>query len=362
MLKHLIRGGILLAATALLIYGCADNSGSPTDPHTFARSARLLASNCGEDVFLSQLSPVLPVWEDSIETWQGGNFLNTAPVWTESSTVSGYLGDLVPVLQQWQSAINDSLGSAVLDTLANYDPQTQSNQTYLADLSSLLASWETALETVRGMDFLPTAPVFQPDMTPPTIACLADTTIECADTAGVMLEFEVTATDDCDPAPVVTADPPSGSVFPVGATLVTITASDVSGNEASCSFTVNVVAAEPPVITSATASPATLWPPNHKMVRVKVATEVEDQCDPNPVCKIVDVTSNEPDNGTGDGDTSGDWVISDDNTVMLRAERSGMGSGRVYTLTVQCTDALGNSGERTVTVSVPHDQGGGKAK
>jgi hypothetical protein len=42
--------------------------------------------------------------------------------------------------------------------------------------------------------------------------------------------------------------------------------------------------------------------------------------------------------------------------MSLRAERSGTGSGRVYTITVQCTDAAGNSTTKTVTVTVAHDQ------
>lgn len=33
------------------------------------------------------------------------------------------------------------------------------------------------------------------------------------------------------------------------------------------------------------------------------------------------------------------------------------GSGRVYTVTVGCTDASGNSPTKTTTVTMPHDQG-----
>ncbi len=47
------------------------------------------------------------------------------------------------------------------------------------------------------------------------------------------------ATDDC-PGVAVTCNPPAGSNFPVGSTSVTCTATDVSGNHATCSFAVNV--------------------------------------------------------------------------------------------------------------------------
>lgn len=70
------------------------------------------------------------------------------------------------------------------------------------------------------------------------------------------------------------------------------------------------------------------------------------------------VASNEPVNGTGDGDTAPDWQITGDLTVNLRAERSGSGSGRVYSITTQCADVAGNSSPpQLVTTVVPHAQG-----
>jgi hypothetical protein len=65
----------------------------------------------------------------------------------------------------------------------------------------------------------------------------------------------------------------------------------------------------------------------------------------------------EPINGTGDGDTSPDWVILDAHHVQLRAEREGKGNGRIYTVGVTCVDSGGNSSNESVTVSVPHDRG-----
>ncbi len=93
------------------------------------------------------------------------------------------------------------------------------------------------------------------------------------------------------------------------------------------------------------------------MVPVTVAVSASDVCSPAPVCKITSVSSNEPVNGTGDGDTAPDWQITGNLTVNLRAERAGNGSGRVYTLMVGCTDASGNSSTKTTAVTVPHDQG-----
>ena len=69
------------------------------------------------------------------------------------------------------------------------------------------------------------------------------------------------------------------------------------------------------------------------------------------------ITSNEPDNGLGDGDTRNDIDIRPDGRIFLRAERSRSGSGRVYTLTYSATDSAGNVTYATTYVRVPHDKG-----
>ena len=120
-------------------------------------------------------------------------------------------------------------------------------------------------------------------------------------------------------------------------------------------YTVSPVIADttPPVISAISASPAVLSVPNHKMVPVTVTVIATDNLDPAPVAQIVSVTSSEPDQGLGDGDTAGDIVITGPLTVQLRAERGGKGPGRTYTITVSVTDASGNSASATTSVVVP---------
>jgi len=93
------------------------------------------------------------------------------------------------------------------------------------------------------------------------------------------------------------------------------------------------------------------------MVLVTVDVDAWDNCDAQPMCQITSVSSNETENGSGDGNTASDWEITGDLTVKLRAERSGSGNGRIYTIDVDCTDASGNSSTDSVTVTVPHDKG-----
>jgi hypothetical protein len=109
------------------------------------------------------------------------------------------------------------------------------------------------------------------------------------------------------------------------------------------------------VIGSVSADPSLLSPPNHKMKRVAINYTTQDNC--GPVSFFLTVNSNEPQNGTGDGDTDTDWEIVDEHHVNLRAERSGSGNGRVYTVTIHAIDVNGNESTRDVLVTVPHDHG-----
>ncbi len=107
-------------------------------------------------------------------------------------------------------------------------------------------------------------------------------------------------------------------------------------------------------------SPSSLWPPNHKLATINASISVSDNCDPNARVRLLAITSNEADNGLGDGDTTNDIrsavLGTDDRTFQLRAERSGKGAGRVYTVTYEAADASGNTTTKQATVSVPHNK------
>jgi hypothetical protein len=79
---------------------------------------------------------------------------------------------------------------------------------------------------------------------PPVIICLGNVATGAAPscpnaTSKVVVYPDPVASDNC-PGQSVVCNPPSGSTFPVGTTTVTCTATDTSGNTATCSFTVNV--------------------------------------------------------------------------------------------------------------------------
>jgi hypothetical protein len=92
-----------------------------------------------------------------------------------------------------------------------------------------------------------------------------------------------------------------------------------------------------------------LWPANGKMVAVTIAVTVADDSDPAPVCEITGVTSNEP---LGDSD----WIRTAPLSLELRADRNGLGTGRIYSVTVACTNASRLTASTVAQITVPHDQ------
>jgi len=108
----------------------------------------------------------------------------------------------------------------------------------------------------------------------------------------------------------------------------------------------------PPTL-SVSVDPATLWPANHQYTVVTASTTPSSDV---TAVTLVSVTSNEPDNGEEDGNTVDDILVLDDTHFMLRAERSGIGTGRIYTITYQATNACGASVTATAVVTVPLNQ------
>lgn len=168
-------------------------------------------------------------------------------------------------------------------------------------------------------------------------------TFTCADS--------LSGVDTCGPASqVVTAEGSDQSR--------TATAVDLAGNVASATIGAINVDRSPPSI-SCGATPAVLWPPNHQMMNVTTRVDVTDALSGGAEFLLLSATSNEPDNGLGDGDTANDiqgWSFGASTvTGKFRAERSGKGSGRIYSLLYSAQDRAGNRNTCTTTVTVPHN-------
>ncbi len=105
-----------------------------------------------------------------------------------------------------------------------------------------------------------------------------------------------------------------------------------------------------------------IWPVNHKMVLAVTGTASDAEEPAEDLVLNVTVTSSEDTDGNGDGNTAPDWnvVYNGDGTfeVWLRAERSGNGDGRTYTISAMATDSGGlSSDEATGSVDVSKSKG-----
>jgi 6-phosphogluconolactonase (cycloisomerase 2 family) len=217
---------------------------------------------------------------------------------------------------------------------------------------------------------------------PPLAPAPPDRTVECAgpDGAEVLLSAggsgdgggAVGAGGDGGPLSIVWfRRPPGGEPVPIAAgdgavvtlapgahdLILRVVAAD--GLAAESAFRVVVADTTPPDVT-AEAAPSVLWPPDHRLVPVRVTLAAADLCAPGGVTvRLAAAASSEQDDapGSGDGRTSGDIrdaaLLEDDRDLLLRAERAAGGGGRVYTLIYRVADPSGNAREVAVEVGVP---------
>jgi len=213
----------------------------------------------------------------------------------------------------------------------------------------------------------------------PTAAAGADVTAECTDCSvgSTSVSLDGSGSSDVDGTIASYEWSIGGSVVATGATptvalslgthTVTLTVTDNDGATDSDEMTVTVEDTTAPAISFAL-SVTEIWPPNHKMVTVATGITVTDACDSGVALGAgsFSVTSNEPINATGDGNTDPDWLVVDNGdgtwSLQVRAERDGAGTGRIYTISVTATDGSGNTSTATGQVKVPHSQSKGNGQ
>lgn len=267
-----------------------------------------------------------------------------------------------------------SLGDADVADICDASPEVSNDAPALFPLGDTTVTWEaTDASGNTGSD---TQLVTIQDTIAPDITAPADIVAECTSPDGTPVDLgEPSVSDICDADPAVANDAPD--TFPLGSTLVTWTATDGSGNAASDGHSVLVQDTTAPEADGPlTVSPSVIWPPNHRMIPIELGEiAFTDTCDTEPVVQCA-VESNEAPDADGDGDTPFDIMINgapvfDQGTgwfdigavdgsgtfdLAVRSERSGKGSGRVYTVQCRATDADANvSDPIQATIRIPHD-------
>ena len=153
-----------------------------------------------------------------------------------------------------------------------------------------------------------------------TYAIVVAGAVLCADTSTAIISCDPTTTD-CLPPPTTT-----GTIDCSGATL----------------------------------QPGVIWPPDHKMVAVNVVGVTTSDPMYGPVqITINSIYQDEPVNALGSGNTAPDgMIVNSGSTALVRAERAGPGTGRIYFITFTATDAGGATCTTAAPLQavVPHDQ------
>ncbi len=251
----------------------------------------------------------------------------------------------------------------------SFDDDTSSTPQLAVDSSSSSCSASLTITDSAGASDSCSSIVSIQDTASPSITCPDNTTIECYQSADPSISGSASAIDTCDPSPTITfTDNVTPGTCSEESTITrTWTATDSSGRSDSCVQTIEVVDTTSPVIESLSVSPDVLWPPNHKLIPVTTSVTVSDNCDGSPTVTLVSIIMNESDetytfdplfdSTGGDGHTNDDIQVDASGNISLRSERSGAGTGRIYTITYLATDSCGNSSSTAdVTVTVPHNQ------
>jgi probable HAF family extracellular repeat protein len=195
------------------------------------------------------------------------------------------------------------------------------------------------------------------DVTSPVVRCPEDVFRRArtnCQAAVPDLTGRVVASDNCTPRRdlVITQQPAPGTLLGVGRHEIMFTVTDAVGNSTTCGTALYIADITPPVFSSLTASPNILLPADGRMVKVSLTAVVRDNCDPNPLCRILWVRSSGIDSGEPD------WEITGDMSLRLRAESNSRRGARVYTILVACTDSSGNTTLRSEHVKVPRSDNG----
>jgi hypothetical protein len=204
--------------------------------------------------------------------------------------------------------------------------------------------------TVTDEDGAPaacTAIVTVMDTTSPVITCSADVSIECDQSTDTSNTGVATATDNCDPAPIITySDVETPGECPEEKTISrTWTATDTYGNSSSCTQTIEVVDTTSPVIECNT--PATITPPDAPISFAAMAT---DNCDNEPSFEITGFDCFKFTKKGKRIDKTESCVVEVEGDTITILDSGGVGDHISWT--VLATDNCGNEAEKECELEV----------
>jgi len=358
----------------LMTPGCSDNPSNDSN-NTGLSSLGLSLEAAGSDLIILQADPaevVIDTTDPGAPTNMDGKFTGTTNLTATVQDTDG--GPMV--------GVDVVFGSRAGTLASGGSPVVTDDMGVATDVLTVTeddegtffvgATFDTESQTTEI-----TVTVIRPNE-PPVAVAGRDQTVECASPRGTVVILDGSHSTDPDSTPgtnddivsyewlvddmVIATGETARAAFPEGMTTVTLRVTDSQGEMDEDEVVIDVVDTTPPRF-AVVPNPDVLWPPNHEMRDVNVRFRVADACsEPGDITIVLrDVSSSEPANDLGDGNTEPDILGADigtrDNHVQLRAERSGTGVGRTYTLVYTAEDAEGHSVRGRGIVTVPHDQG-----
>ncbi|MCM3782319.1 pectinesterase family protein [Neobacillus mesonae] len=283
--------------------------------------------------------------------------------------VNSFMGDHISPegWNNWGNANNES--TARYGEYASFGPggNPKNRHSWTKQLTIEEAAWYTPANIFSGNDdWDPTSPISMVDSNRE----LAELNLDGAalpDFNPLVTTYQVEL-EDQSPIPVVSAIATSDkSVVAIeqaesvpGSAMIQVTSQDGGIKTYEIQFVIGeteIIDVDPPVLQLEVDKPV-LKARGHKMETIRVTPNATDNGSGVASIVLVSITSSEPDNGKGDGNTEDDIQGAEygtpDYEFQLRAERSGAGSGRVYTITYEAVDFAGNRTTADVTVTVEH--------
>ena len=182
-----------------------------------------------------------------------------------------------------------------------------------------------------------------------------DQTLQCAGHGGSLATLDGSASSDPDGDTLsyVWTDEANHQVgstampqvsVGLGTHTFTLTATDPGGLSSQATTRVTVTDTVSPTL-SVSLSPNSLWPPNHKLVKITATIQASDACCGKPTVQLVSITSSDENSSNDIQAVAGGAVAfgTDVRCFLLRAERANSGVPRVYTVTYRAKDASGNA-------------------
>ncbi|MFY7883497.1 MAG: HYR domain-containing protein, partial [Dolichospermum sp.] len=156
-------------------------------------------------------------------------------------TVNNDLGNCSALVTVPAPAVADNCG---IDTVINdYTNSADATGVYPVGTTVVTATATNAVGTSQA-----TFEVIVKDVTAPTFGVINTVNASATNATGAIVNYTLpTATDNCSGVVNVVATPVSGSLFPIGTTIVTVVATDAVGNQNTTTFNVVVKDTDAPV-------------------------------------------------------------------------------------------------------------------